>query len=249
MIPWRTRCVGGPAIVVFAGALTSAAGGLWAAVDADHSGGAAIVIFVGVFVTAGGALWGSIQQTQSERLLRLRSDEIAELNRTIAASVTGGDSFCYLALSLGDEAANSPLLAVVHQGNYPLYDVQIRVVDLEKFDLIKDHLTLEAMTQTETVLNMGNLSPNQAAMIGTWQLPNADQQRYNIFIHARNGFVTQMIRLRRVEGRWKSATKVTRGFGEQEAALFERVDAEFPRGEGGEVQWERPQGSGQSSVV
>jgi exonuclease V gamma subunit len=39
-----------------------------------------------------------------ERELRAKSDEIAALSKNIAASVTGGDSFCYVMLSLGDDS-------------------------------------------------------------------------------------------------------------------------------------------------
>ncbi len=107
-----------------------------------------LVIFIGAVIAGIGGFLAYKQQTkyqeervEYERQLRAKSDEVAELNRTSAATVTGGDSFCYLAFSLGDGATNKPPLVLVHQGEYPLYDLGIRIVDLEKYDLLKGDLT------------------------------------------------------------------------------------------------------------
>lgn len=179
------------------------------------------------------------KQTQLEQELRAKSDEIASLSRTIAASVTGGDSFCYLDLGLGDGMINTPLLTLVHQGKYPLYDVGIRIVDLEKLDLVKGDSKLEKMALVGKNLNVGNVGPSQAQPMEELQLPSADRQGYNVFISARNGFVTQLIRLQRINGYWKLATKVTRDFYEDKKSvvLLEKVDPEFPRDKTGQVQW------------
>jgi hypothetical protein len=174
-----------------------------------------------------------VEQARSERELRAKSEEIAELNRTIAASVTGGDSFCYL--DLDPYSATSSLLTLTHQGKFPLYDISIRVVDLQKFDLVKDIRTLEALNQAQVILNAGNLGPGQSRLFGEWPLPKLDRQDFNIFISARNGFITELLRRRRINGRWQSAVKVTRDG--DNALLFERVDPDFPRDEKGQVQW------------
>lgn len=138
----------------------------------------------------------------------------------------------------GDGTTNTPLLTLVHQGKYPLYDVGIRIVDLEKFNLPKDKWTFEMLAQAETQLNIGNMSPKQARIIGSLSLPNTEHQGYNIFIGARNGFVTQLIRLQRINGRWKLATKVTRDVDDKPVVLLEKVDPEFPRDKMGQVQWQ-----------
>jgi gas vesicle protein len=61
--------------------------------------GPASVIFIGVIISALGALWAARQQAKSAEALRNKSDEIAALNREIAQSIIGGDSFCYLSVS------------------------------------------------------------------------------------------------------------------------------------------------------
>ncbi len=231
--------VGGPAILTYLGAIISALGGLSAYMLPATIGGSVLVVFIGVVMSASSALWASVRQTQSERELRVRSDEIAELNRTIAASVTGGDSFCYLTPTLGDGTTNSPILMLVHEGEYPLYDVGIRMVNLERAAAVEEGevLTYEMATQADTVYNPGNLSPNQARVLGSLELPNEEQQSYNVFIGARNGFVTQLIRLRHINGRWKKALKVVRDYEGEELVLLEKVDPEFPLDETGQVQW------------
>src|SRR5437879_2080527 len=45
--------------------------------------------------------------------------------------ITGGNSFCYLAFS-NPRTAQSMLVAV-HKGKYPLHDINIRIVDINKF--------------------------------------------------------------------------------------------------------------------
>jgi hypothetical protein len=216
----------------------------------DRLDGPTIVVFIGALTSAIGVLWFSAERIRSQRELRqmseriaakneeiaAQSQEIAALNREIKDSVIGGDSFCYVVLS--NLSARTALLGVIHQGQYPVYDVGIRIVDLEKYDRLGGTITLEKMAQTDTRLNVGNLGPSQTAMWLSWPLPDADQQRYNIFISARNGFVTQILRLRRVNGEWKSATKVQRDFDQNAVVLYERIDPEFPRDTAGQVQWE-----------
>jgi hypothetical protein len=92
MVAWLMRHVGISAVVTFIGASISALGSV--------SGLPASVVVLGALVAASGALWASSERTRFERGLRERSDEIARLNREIAASVTGGD-FQHLEVRLG----------------------------------------------------------------------------------------------------------------------------------------------------
>ena len=167
-------------------------------------------------------MWTAIQAAQSERELR--------------AAVTGGDSWCYLVLSAPVNGEDSAFLIVVHQGDQPLYDVSARIVDVDKFDLIKGNLSWDRFAETQINLRPGNLSPNQAAMLGTWGIPE-EGVHWNIFFAARNGFFEQQLRLLRIEGRWLSAIRVTRGHDEAEVTLLEKVDPKFPRDSKGQVEW------------
>ncbi len=127
-------------------------------------------------------------------------------------------------------------MMLIHQGENSLYDVSIRIVDLEKFESI-ELKTLSDVREAETVINIGNLVPNMAQVLGGWQLPDTDMKRYNIFIAARNGIVTQLMRLKRVNGRWVGATRVEKESTGKLEVLYEKVESQFPRDKNGNIQW------------
>jgi integrase len=73
------------------------------------------------------------------RELAAKSDEIARLSKENLATVTGGDSFCYLSLSYAD-SAQGPILVLVHQGSFPLYDVAVRIADMDRWNALNNDL-------------------------------------------------------------------------------------------------------------
>lgn len=177
--------------------------------------------------------------------LRKRSDEVAELNKQIAFSVTGGDSYCYVLLP--DPVANNARIVVIQQGKYPLYDVSIRIVDINKFEEVKRQfptLTFDNIKLSETLISAGNLSPGQAIIVNDpVRLLNADKLSFNIFIFARSGRFTEQLRLIKVEGVWKTAMRVEKDNNSDEnpnapsTLLKEQIDPDFPRNEDGTVNW------------
>ena len=199
----------------------------------ENLGGPTVLIFVGAVLSAGGALWASHQQTRFERELRIKSDEIAQLNRELANFVIGGDSFCYFAIGSLDAVTDTGMLTVIHRGKYHLYDVHARMVDLQKFDEVKSKLSFDTMKYTDINVSVGNLIPGHASMLRQVNLGSGDTRGFNVFFTARNGSFTQLLRYEKVAGRWLHATKVERG----EQVLFEQVDPEFPRNRNGEVEW------------
>lgn len=122
--------------------------------------------------------------------------------------VTGGDSYCYLnAIGAGDLQD----LVLIHQGDYPLYDLQIRMVDLDKFDAItkaNPRVTLEELSKADQVYYLDTLNPNQAVRIGNLTLPaDRDEKSYNVFVLARNGELSELLRFRRFNGAWLRALR------------------------------------------
>ncbi len=195
--------------------------------------GPASVIFIGVIISALGALWAARQQGKSAEALRNKSDEIAALNREIAQSIIGGDSFCYLSVSPLKQPDDQALLTLVHQGKYPLYDLGVRIVDVDKFQQVvsRDFSALD-LFKIDTNVSVGNLAVGQAAMIGNMRLPSLHELRFNIFFSARNGFFVQLLRLRKVNGVWRQAIRVTRRHDGPEAVILEKIDSEY-----GEPNW------------
>ena len=127
-------------------------------------------------------------------------------------TVTGGDSFCFLTLAGNDP---SPLLLVVSQGKYPLHDVGVRLVDLQKFNRLTSTgrpLTIETVTGADTVYNIGDLPRTTSRIIGRLNINEepGDKRDFNIFFSGMNGFWSEQLRMRRVNGHWLRAFKVTR---------------------------------------
>lgn len=194
--------------------------------------GPAGLIFLGAFLAALGALWASQQQVKFERDLRAKSDEIADLNREIANLVTGGDSFCYVTIASINPNANRGILTVVHQGDYSTFDINVRMVDLQKSREIKDY-TLNALKQAQTTLQIGSLIKGTALAVGPFDLGSSPERDFNIFFIARNSQFTQFLRLRKIDDKWVTATKVER----DGKIIFEKVDEGFPGTDQGQVQW------------
>lgn len=167
--------------------------------------------------------------------LLTKSEEIAKLNREVRDSVVGGNSFCYIATMLKQ---GIPRFVLVHQGKFPLYDLAVRIVDLDKFEeLKKEGMTLENLFKSEVNVNTGNLAPNQVRLLGEVLFQPKETVRLNIFFSARNGFFTQILRIKKVGTEWKSAFKVTQKKEGKQETLLEKIDDGYPRNEKGVVQW------------
>lgn len=203
-------------------------------------GGPSGLIFIGIILSATGvilsgigAFWASKQTANFEHELRIKSDEISELNKEIMKSVIGGDSFCYLTMMSLDNQNNVGILTVVHQGEHPVYDVNARIVDLQKMEKIKDNLSFQNIMQADTNLHIGNMIKGTASTFTPLQLGSSMERGFNIFFSARNGLFTQLLRMKKINNKWASATKVER----DGKIIFEKIDKEFPRNNEGLIIW------------
>jgi hypothetical protein len=150
--------------------------------------------------------------------------------RGISGSIntqTGGDSYAFFTW-----VPMQGFLAFVHKGDYPLYDVRARIVDLDKIatesgllgvtvsvgDMIKGHAKMEAVppaiASTETHFNA------------------------NIFFTARNGGWTQKFRAQKSKDGWARATIVSGEFVslEKSRLLCETIDKGFLLDSSGRVE-------------
>ncbi len=212
-------------------------------------GGPAILIFIGVVISGAGAIWASIEQSQSEKQLREKAEEIArksddlvtksneitELNKKISQSITGGNSFAYLQPSYLSGGVFPESLMLIHQGEYPLYDISIRVVDLDEFEseLAKPKGSANLMTVGSN-LNIGNLSPKTASFSGV-AIKEKSIIRINVFFTARNGTFSEQIRIAKVGNEYKVALQVS-GL-DSTQPLFEKIDEGYPVSADGGVTW------------
>ncbi|MDP9381371.1 MAG: hypothetical protein M3Q29_14730 [Chloroflexota bacterium] len=222
------------------GALVSGAGAVWVFVQENQFVGmSAVVVFIGIVISIVGAFLSSDERTRFEHDLRKSSDEIARLNREIMHSVTGGDSWCWILLRYAEIAPGKGGLTLYHEGEYPLHDLTITMIDWTKTDrAIAEGGELDDLPVRATIWR-GNLRPNRIGReFALWNLPTTDAQDYIFDFEARNGVWRQFYKLRRVDGRWAVATRVFRVLTKNGSdVLKEVVDRDFPRDEQGNVNW------------
>jgi hypothetical protein len=227
---------GGPALVLL-GALTSAAGAFWASNEQERKSNQIEKLNEKLVNQQDELITDLRKQLKLQEELRLKSDEIADLSKELKNFVIGGESFCYLTVGSLNSSTNIGLLTGVHRGKHHLYDVRARIVDLEKFDEMKGKFSLETMKYTDTNITVGDLVPGYSAMLSTINLGNSDIRRFNIFFTARNGGFTQLWRLRKIDGKWLEALRVTRTKGREDEVLLEKIDPKYPRNSDGKMVW------------
>ncbi|MGV8058859.1 MAG: hypothetical protein AB2L12_12675 [Smithellaceae bacterium] len=105
-----------------------------------------LIIAIGTALT----IWGQqiVNSESNERITTLSqkniqlSTELNKINQDISASVTGGESFCYLFPTPSFTELNTIDFYLSHKGKYPVYDVSIKIWDascLSKIDHGKIH--------------------------------------------------------------------------------------------------------------
>jgi hypothetical protein len=200
----------------------------------------AILVFLGAVLVALGGFWSSWRQSTFNTTLTQKNDEISRLQMESANAITGGNSFAYMLVQVPDpKAANTAIPLFIHQGKYPLYDVQARIVDLDEHNRLRDQKDFIAASKAllGTTLTVGNLTPGFASSSSVG-LPHPSGQdfSYNVFFIARNGAWIQSLRMRWVGNGWAMANKVVGGPENKE--LYREVSANYPPDEKGEVDWE-----------
>jgi len=146
---------------------------------------------------------GTIEKNIQETLSKLEKTAVQ-----LAGHITGGNSICYLHGPQPNGNIWTSLL-IIHQGEHPLYDVAMRIFDVDKFELHKSNLNAVPASAYEQSHVIGNLIPNHARFFPlSLDLGGNSVKKFNIFFTARNGSFTQLMRCRMVNGVWLFATQV-----------------------------------------
>jgi hypothetical protein len=209
----------------------------------QHPLAPAFVVAVGAFFVTFGGFWAAKRQSNFNAELREKNEEIARLQQENAGAITGGDSFCWMALQvvgLNGELVNAnsmpdDLILIpnfIHKGKYPLYDVSARIIDIDEW---KKNIT-QAMQTTKTV-SIGNMTPGFWTTTPIRLTHHGKDFNFNIFYVARNGSWLQKLRMRWVGDGWASASRVAEGLGGGKE-LLQEVSANYPRGDNGNVDWD-----------
>ncbi len=202
-------------------------------------------VWVAIFfiaLGAAGAVVGAMQANKSEKqradfehALREKAETIADLQTELRQTMTGGDTFCYAHLDI-----DTGLLTVISVGDYPLYGLQLRLVNLDE----PIPMTLESLNKN--VVQMGDLPPRTVNSIQLRVSAPSGSVRWNLFFGARNGHWNQALRLRKIDGVWESAIRVVKFTipdetaaenNSQQTILLEKISQKFPR-TNGTVNWD-----------
>jgi len=150
------------------------------------------------------------QRARFESELRTKSDEIASLNREIAASITGGDSFpIAMYMRPIDPALNDPNIlsvAIRVEGKYPLFDAEFEHQDLTEPLPKEGAAALKAWQEGHLPrLQGGTLHVGIMVQRGLISLrPEETYKKLKLTTFARNGQFVQNTELKRdSNGRWK----------------------------------------------
>ena len=106
-------------------------------------------------------------------------------------------------------------MSFLNDGQFPLYELQVRVVDV---GLLQDEgaKTYQEMEAATTYLQVpAAIAPHTATGgISGFHIPirNSEKADFNVFFSARNGFWSELIRIRKVKGLWVEATRVQQDF-------------------------------------
>ena len=162
----------------------------------------------------------------------------AERKQPGAPSISGSASFAYIIPTFFDPTHNTPMLTLVHQGEYPLYDLTVRIFDMDTFERkVQQNNSDFDRLREEVQMSVGNIAPNQTSLLKNVQL-DSDPLRWNLFFSARTGYYTELLRVRRVGNEWKTALKVIRTRPpSKDQVLLERIDSGYPLGKDGQVEW------------
>lgn len=157
------------------------------------------------------------------------SIQLTSAAKMLYGNITGGDSYCMSFIR--PISKNQGIISFIHQGKFPLYDVQIRMVDLELYSSITAN-SIEDLSKSE-VLNM-NISilssyKEQTATIATEPVYFKTDftnrfKAFNIFYITRNSKFTEEIRLYDTKDGWVKAIRVFRS----DKLLFEKIEKGFP---------------------
>ena len=199
-----------PATVAILGVGVTLLGGVCAAIgsykDSKKIGGmAAAITFMATALTGYGTYISQKQSDEDQASLAEQTKSIERLNLKMHDYITGGDSFCFVILPADGALAGAANLTLQQQGETPVYDVTIRIVDADKETwtyrgLAKSRVHVGTVTKGELVVLEDEISFQ----------PGDVSRNFNFFISTRNGFYVQKIRMRKVSGQWESATRIYR---------------------------------------
>lgn len=184
------------------------------------------------------ALNSRLQQQILEQGVTIKS-----LAQEAIKTTTGGNSYPVLALTAISDDGAWPVLWV--SGKYPLRHAQVSIVDSTEFaERLKRGLTIDDIVNSGDDFEFASVTPGAAA---AFKRPlvfrsKGDSHDFAVRMFADNGAWDEIVRMRKVNGKWVSAFRVTRKRRDgSDIAVHEQSDPRFPR-TNGRIDWGTSQG-------
>ncbi len=144
--------------------------------------------------------------------------------------ITGGNSFCYVECNPHTDNSGTWFPVVIHHGDIPLYDVDIRIINLRRVNQVDRTLPVYERQQfTDILLNVGNLPVDRSFASTELRIPLDEEFGYNIYITARNGYFMQKLRFCHQNGQWLTGTEMKKYRNASfEDSVYTQFDDGFP---------------------
>ena len=212
--------------------------------------------FAGLLIIIGGIWSGIVQNKSDEEKSKLTNQivDLTEKNANLAQEnyniSTGGDSYCYITFQNLESNIKTLHGNINHKGNFPLYDVNLHIYDITKYEELASKLNEKSsyyagdMREITKDIEIGNINPD-LNLPNLWHNKLANillvnehrDYKLNIFFGARNGSWVQLVRLKKIKlggyDYWAQAIRVER----QKVIVFEYIDKYYPRDNTEPIEW------------
>jgi hypothetical protein len=132
-------------------------------------------------------------------------------------------------------------IGVVNAGEYPMSYVDIDVIDKDK----PTANTWEEIKAQRRRISLPNLAPKRVYTIaGDLTFSNNENVSYIMHIYDKNGSFTQFLKMKKVDGKWREATKLEKNFIHKggpfppSEKIYDYIDPSYPKDAKGEVEWQ-----------
>jgi len=177
------------------------------------------VILIGAILVAIGGYWAQRNNKKVQDKLNAKTEKISELNEFIISSVTGGDTYPYIRVLFArtNEGKRFPQFQLMSEGEYPLFDLTVKIIDSDKarevMDSLQNNIADKDISKWTTEINIGNVRPREAIEIKSFMFPDGKSERtFGVELFARNGFFRQNIKIIKTgENEYKVESSVRKG--------------------------------------
>jgi len=194
-------------------------------------------VVTGVLITA---ISGYLIKSSDDRNLNSivktiteKEDRISELTDLALSTTTGGKNFCYMTIDELVPKSTDYAITVYNDGDYPLYNVQMKIFDLTLFPELKakdfsELVHLFPRPRGKWIIDLGEISPHSVFSPKPIQIVGNSELIYYVNFSARNGVVYEKFRMKKVNSKWLKAIQVFRLNKGKYEKIFESIDKDYP---------------------